>query len=208
MTTDREAELRGSQAGRRSQRSLALINQQALSEIDKGLRDPIHYRKSGLSINHIIGCPIDCAYCIRHDNDNFDMKAPQLIMSDEEVVEQLLQHPYFVPGVTPLQLLNKATDPFLSSVKNHTFRTLRLLAEEGLSNHVLVITRWRVTTDDCEQLNALGNLRVTLLVTCSGIDESRSEPIPNKIPTESLATAFATPTNIELFCTGDHSYLA
>ncbi|HXZ72368.1 MAG TPA: hypothetical protein VEH31_16070 [Streptosporangiaceae bacterium] len=29
-------------------------------------RELIEYRKSGLSLNHIQGCPLDCAYCIRH----------------------------------------------------------------------------------------------------------------------------------------------
>ena len=29
-------------------------------------REVIEYRKSGLSLNHIQGCPLDCAYCIRH----------------------------------------------------------------------------------------------------------------------------------------------
>ena len=24
------------------------------------------YHKSGLSLNHLRGCPLDCAYCIRH----------------------------------------------------------------------------------------------------------------------------------------------
>ena len=28
-------------------------------------REVVEYRKSGLSLNHIQGCPLDCAYCVR-----------------------------------------------------------------------------------------------------------------------------------------------
>jgi hypothetical protein len=34
----------------------------------------VGYRKSGLSLNHIIGCPLDCGYCVRHFWDNFEVK--------------------------------------------------------------------------------------------------------------------------------------
>ncbi len=29
-------------------------------------RDVVEYRKSGLSLNHVQGCPSDRAYCLRH----------------------------------------------------------------------------------------------------------------------------------------------
>ncbi|MGH8906957.1 MAG: hypothetical protein ACRD0K_10675 [Egibacteraceae bacterium] len=45
------------------------------------LQDVIEYRKSGLSLNHIIGCPLDCAYCVRHLFDNYEMKTPRALMS-------------------------------------------------------------------------------------------------------------------------------
>ncbi len=43
------------------------------------LQDVIEYRKSGLSLNHIVGCPLDCAYCVRHLFDNFEMKTPRAL---------------------------------------------------------------------------------------------------------------------------------
>jgi hypothetical protein len=87
-------------------KKLAVLTADALVEVDAGLREVVHYRKSGLSLNHIIGCPLDCAYCIRHSNDNFGMKQPQALLSDDEAVEALLSHPYFVAHTTPLQILN------------------------------------------------------------------------------------------------------
>ncbi len=34
----------------------------------------VGYRKSGLSLNHIIGCPLDCGYCVRHFWGNSEVK--------------------------------------------------------------------------------------------------------------------------------------
>ncbi|MDT3442926.1 hypothetical protein QOZ89_25525 [Pseudofrankia sp. BMG5.37] len=97
-----------------------------MPDADRASLDPymaliVGYRKSGLSLNHIIGCPLDCGYCVRHFWGNFEAKTPQLLCSTDEAIEQLVGHPAFRPGVTPLQLFNKATDPFLPGVKPHLF---------------------------------------------------------------------------------------
>jgi uncharacterized Fe-S cluster-containing radical SAM superfamily protein len=70
--------------------------------------------------NHIFGCPLDCAYCVRHFFDNFELKEPQMLCSNEEAVNQLVNHRYFIPNVTPIQIFNRATDPLLKNVKKHT----------------------------------------------------------------------------------------
>jgi DNA polymerase III epsilon subunit-like protein/DNA repair photolyase len=158
--------------------------------IDPALLDVVEYRKSGLSLNHVIGCPLDCGYCVRHLFDNFAMKQPRALMGDEEAVQLLVGHRYFQPDVTPVQFFNRATDPFLPVVKPHTFAVLAGLDARGLRNHVLVITRWRVTAEDCAFLNSLLNVRLTLLVTHSGIDDHRIEPVDSQIAARSLQTAY------------------
>jgi DNA repair photolyase len=75
----------------------------------------VEYRKSGLSLNHIQGCPLDCAYCIRHTYGLWDQRQPRALMPDAEAVELLVSHRYFQAHLTPVQLLNRATDPFLES---------------------------------------------------------------------------------------------
>lgn len=169
---------------------VAPIADEEFGRLDPTMRDPIHYRKSGLSLNHIVGCPLECAYCIRHAVGAYEMKDPKFLCSDEEGVRLLTTHKFFRPHTTPLQFLNKATDPFLPAVLPHTFRVMELLDEMGLTNHFLLITRYHVSELDCERLNALKNLKVTLLVTYSGIDDPRIEPVKNRIPAESLTTAF------------------
>jgi hypothetical protein len=158
--------------------------------LDPALLEVVENRKSGLSLNWIIGCPLDCGCCVRHLFGNFAMKVPRALATDREAFELLVGHRFFRPHLTPIHLLNRATDPMLPPVKPHLFAMLRMLDDAGLTNHVLIITRWRVDAADCAALNALRNLRVTLLVTYSGIDDDRIEPVDSDVAATSLRTAF------------------
>ncbi|WP_228044739.1 radical SAM protein [Streptomyces ferrugineus] len=169
-----------------ARRLLPLLTPAQIAELKPELADVIEYRKSGLSVNHIVGCPLECGYCVRHLFDNFGMKTPRRLMSDEDAVKQLVDHQYFRPHKTPIQLLNRATDPMLPVVKPHVFRVLQLLDDQGLTNHVLIITRWRVDAEDCAVLNTFKNLRLTVLVTHSGIDDPAIEPVNSTYAADSL----------------------
>lgn len=174
-------------------RTLAFMPKDQQADLDPYMAQVVGYRKSGLSLNHIIGCPLDCAYCVRHFWGNFDVKTPQLLMPTHQAVELLVNHKGFRQHTTPLQIFNKATDPFLPGVKPHLFEALTDLDNRGLTNLVLIITRFRVTPADMARLEALRNLRVTLLFTYSGITDSRIEPIAKTDMTvTSLRTAAST----------------
>jgi DNA repair photolyase len=170
---------------------LRLLTPSQIADLKPELADPIEYRKSGLSLNHIIGCPLDCGYCVRHLFSNFEMKVPRALMSDNDAVNLLLDHRYFQPDVTPVQVFNRATDPMLPMVKPHTFNVLRLLDQQGIRNHVLVITRWRVDDADCEVLNSFTNIKLTVLVTHSAIDHPGIEPVDSAIAANSLQVLYA-----------------
>ena len=54
-----------------------LVVRPAPANLPASLKDVVDYRKSGLSLNHIVGCPLDCGYCVRHLFQNFrDEAAP------------------------------------------------------------------------------------------------------------------------------------
>ncbi|WP_225846868.1 radical SAM protein [Streptomyces sp. HPF1205] len=173
-----------------ARRPLPLLTGEQIAGLRPSLADVIEYRKSGLSLNWIVGCPLDCGYCVRHLFDNFEMKVPRRLMSDEDAVTALTGHRYFRPHKTPIQLLNRATDPMLPVVKPHLFAVLRALDDQGLTNHVLIITRWRVDAEDCAVLNSFRNLRLTVLVTHSGIDHPAIEPVDSEIAAGSLRTLY------------------
>ncbi|AQZ63169.1 unnamed protein product [[Actinomadura] parvosata subsp. kistnae] len=172
-----------------SARYVPLLPAEAVAALPERARDVVEYRKSGLSLNHIQGCPLGCAYCIRHTYGLWDARLPQALMSDAEAVEQLVSHRYFRPHDTPLQVFNRATDPFLPGVREHLFAVLEDLDSRELTNHVLVITRARMNASDCERLNALRHLKVTLLFTYSGIGDKRIEPHPAQTVVNSMRLA-------------------
>jgi DNA repair photolyase len=175
-----------------SARALPMLPDHAKAALDPYMALIVGYRKSGLSLNHIIGCPLDCGYCVRHFWGNFDVKVPHLLCPTDDAIGQLTTHPAFQPHSTPLQLLNKATDPFLPGVKPHLFQVLRALDQRGYTNHVLIITRFTVTSHDMAELEKLTHLRVTLLFTYSGITDARIEPIArSNITVTSIRTAAA-----------------
>lgn len=163
-----------------------LLGREQAKRLPTRAREVVEYRKSGLSLNHIQGCPLDCAYCIRHTYGLWDQRQPHALMPDAEAVEQLISHRYFQPHVTPLQLFNRATDPFLPGVRPHTFAVLEDLDRRGLRNHVLVITRHHMKPDDVTRMNRLVNLKATVLFTYSGIADQRIEPYPSAVAAESL----------------------
>lgn len=57
----------------------------------------VTYRKSGLSLNHIIGCPLDCGYCVRHFWGDFEHKTLQLLCPTSDAVQMLTGHEAFRP---------------------------------------------------------------------------------------------------------------
>lgn len=166
--------------------SVVLLSREQISQLPERAREIVEYRKSGLSLNHIQGCPLDCAYCIRHTYGLGDQRTPRALAADAEAVEELVSHHYFQPHVTPVQVFNRATDPFLPAVRPHTFAVLEDLDGRGLSNHVLVITRHQMQPEDILRLNTLNQLKVTLLFTYSGIDSRDIEPYPSSVASESL----------------------
>ena len=166
--------------------SVALLSRDQIDRLPERAREVVEYRKSGLSLNHIQGCPLDCAYCIRHTYGLWDQRIPRALMTDAEAVEELVNHRYFQPHVTPVQVFNRATDPFLPAVRPHTFAVLEDLDNRGLTNHVLVITRHQMKPEDIDRLNQLRHVKVTLLFTYSGIDNKDIEPYPSSVAAESL----------------------
>lgn len=60
-----------------------------------------------------------------------------------------------------------------------------------LDARVLVITRHQLRAEDCERLNRLGSVKMTLLFTYSGIEDRRIEPYPSEVAAASLRLATA-----------------
>lgn len=162
-----------------------LLSRGEMERLPKRAREVVEYRKSGVSLNHIQGCPLDCAYCIRHTYGLWDQRQPRAFMTDAEAVEELVSYRYFQPHVTPVQVFNRSTDPFLPSVRPYTLAVLEDLDARELTNHVLLITRHQMKPENIDRLQ-LRHIKVTLLFTYSGIDNRQIAPYPSHVAAESL----------------------
>lgn len=152
------------------------------SDLNSSHTNVIKYHASGLSLNWITGWT--------PEGDNSARNIPRRLMTDEEAVSTLIYHPYFRPHHTPIQLLDQAPDPMLPEVKPHLLHVLQHLDAQGLTNHILISTRRRVEPEDCATLNSFKNLRLTVLVTHSGIDNPKVEPVEWSVAAASLRTLF------------------
>jgi hypothetical protein len=84
--------------GRRVHSFVPLLSAGQIERLPPRAREVVEYRKSGLSLNHIQGCPLDCAYCIRHTYGLWDERQPRAVMTDAEAVAALIDHPYGLPS--------------------------------------------------------------------------------------------------------------
>jgi hypothetical protein len=69
-----------------------LLDAEQLAKLPDRAREVIEYRKSGLSLNHIQGCPLDCAYCIRHAYGLWDERQPRALMSCRVAVRAVISN--------------------------------------------------------------------------------------------------------------------
>jgi DNA repair photolyase len=152
--------------------------------IEKGF-ETIKQLKSWLSVNPIIGCPSECKYCFRHNDNLYDFHRPIELQSSEDATNDLLQYKLFTPDVTAIAIHNMATDPFLPKPKRTTFEILKKLDSLGYKNPIGLITKYLVSEDDVSFLESLTSVRPFVLVSYSEMPKS-VEPIGNELRKRTL----------------------
>ncbi|MDO8537756.1 MAG: hypothetical protein Q7S21_02625 [archaeon] len=102
----------------------------------------ISQANSCISLDPFTGCPLDCAYCYRHNCERDTNEIiPHRIFSDEQIVEALVKHPYFVSDKTVISIGTGSTDPFLEQTKESTFNIMDLIQDKGLRNPFWIVTK-------------------------------------------------------------------
>src|SRR5204862_561692 len=91
-----------------------LLTKEQIEALPERAREVVEYRKSGLSLNHVQGCPLDCDYCIRHTYGVWAMRQQRALTDDESAVRALVEHPYYTDVVTQLQNIYRDTEQLLT----------------------------------------------------------------------------------------------
>jgi len=129
----------------------------------------IAYHDTWMSIDPIHGCPYHCAYCVLRYGDKTGER-PQVIASPEETLRQLVQHPFFRPGITPLAIGNE-TD--MLHPRNHAYLIdlLRTFQAAGITNSISLITKTPLKDETLQEIRELDRLRILFYLSYSGLGQ-------------------------------------
>jgi DNA repair photolyase len=147
------------------------------------LDDIVEQTTSWLTVNPIIGCPLDCAYCFRKKWQASSQPIQRYTVM--ESIHALVKHKLFVPDMTPISANVSSTDALLPQVKESTFRIIKWLDQKGYKNIFGIISKLKLSEHDLKFITSLKNIRIVLLVSYAEIP-SNIEPIPIKPRIENL----------------------
>src|SRR5438128_802597 len=98
----------------------------------------VSYHDTWMSLDPIRGCPFQCSYCVLRDAQTVGTR-PEEVIAPKAAVRQLLDHPLFVPGFTPVAIGNE-TDMFHRNNKGYLVDLLTEIAGADVTNPILLIT--------------------------------------------------------------------
>lgn len=136
--------------------------------------------KGGMSVDFGIGCPLMCAYCYRREGDTVDGYLgnwkPVDFLDAREAVDRLLAHPWFTPHITPVGLHMSTSEAFIPQLWPRTRDALQRLDALGLTNRVSCITKYGLSDEQLEVLEALRNVDLDINVCYAAMPESVEPP--------------------------------
>lgn len=159
----------------------------ALSESPSDPLSAVSVANSSLSIDLWKGCPWQCAYChVQGSRRNLDdghvmpkKVTKHSLFSEEEVLDELVTHPFFTPHQTILSIGTSSTEPLASGeVEGSTFEILRILRERKLKNPVWIVTKNHVARKRLHEIKLFCDTGAVLVFspTINGLN-STIEPL-------------------------------
>lgn len=143
---------------------------------------------SALSIDLWVGCTWQCVYCHVQGSDqdlaeNGAMPRKPRRRSQhtvDEIIDALLEHPFFVPDVTMISIGTASTEPFAPGVVNSTFEIMNTFIRRGLKNPFWIVTKYGVPRgrkDDFEHI--VKSTRGLMISLCWANNPLEVEPVQN-----------------------------
>lgn len=144
---------------------------------------------SSLSVDLWIGCKWQCAYCQVQGSkqdlaDNGAMPSEprkRTRFSVGEIVESLLQHPFFVKDETVISIGTASTEPFASGqVQQSTFDLMEAFIKKRLRNPFWIVTKSGIPKGRKQEFARIVKETKGLMVSLCWADNPRHiEPIKN-----------------------------
>jgi DNA repair photolyase len=102
-----------------------------------------------------------------------------------DAIEELVNHPLFVPHQTPVSINVSSTDALLPQVQHSTFKAIELLESKRLCNPFGVTTKLSIPVDRINFLKSLKHVRPIIFVSLALLPRN-IEPVPVQPRIENL----------------------
>lgn len=143
---------------------------------------------SSISIDLWKGCRWQCRYChVQGTNQDLDSsgKMPRDVIrrgpfTVKEVVDALIEHPFFIPDKTIISIGTASTEPFASAeVTESTFQIMRYFLENGWKNPFWIVTKASIPSGYKQDLAAISQSNGLMISICWADNPRSIEPVAN-----------------------------
>ena len=134
----------------------------------------VEHTTSWLTVNPYKGCPLRCAYCFRVKWGASNIATPQIDV--EKAMDIRLNHPDFIPHITPVSVNVSSTDALLPAVRRSTFEAIEFLEKRELANPFGITTKLEFADSEIAFLESLKHVRPVVFISLAFIPRS-IEPI-------------------------------
>lgn len=144
---------------------------------------------NSFSIDYWKGCSFQCAYChvqgIYEDLDeNYKMyknPIPRSRFSIEEIIDALVEHPYFEKDESIISIATSSTEPFANpKVTESTLRIMEYFSSKGYKNPFWIVTKAGIPNGISDRLKKIcDNGNKIMISVCYAGNPKNIEPMNN-----------------------------
>jgi DNA repair photolyase len=144
---------------------------------------------NSFSIDYWKGCSFQCGYChvqgIYEDLDeNYKMyksPIPRSRFTIEEIIDELVKHPYFEKDVSIISIATSSTEPFANEkVTESTLRIMEYFVSKGYKNPFWIVTKAGIPKGISDRLkNICDNGNKIMISMCYAGNPKNIEPMTN-----------------------------
>lgn len=141
-----------------------------------------------LSIDLWTGCSWQCSYChvqgtlqdIEPQGKMLDKPKHRSRFSIKEIIDQLVEHPFFTPHETIISVGTASTEPFAKDVASSTFDIMMEFVERGLRNPFWIITKAGIPKNRKQSFARIVQAGNPLMISiCWANNPNTIEPVNN-----------------------------
>lgn len=144
---------------------------------------------NSFSIDYWKGCSYQCAYChvqgifedLNQDYRMYNLPQPRSKFTIEEIIDALIDHPYFEKDNSIISIATSSTEPFATpKVTESTLKIMEYFVELGLKNPFWIVTKAGIPSGIASRLKKIcDNGNKIMISLCYAGNPKIIEPMQN-----------------------------